>query len=315
MIALEHFIHLAESSTSSNIEIFCPKLSMSFLWKVIEDLSIYRRKNLNKLVIYFSSFINSNQYEFLLNECIEMQELFKKVEIFFIDLKKIGFNEETIAGLIIISDHVERVYSYESEFSLDGFNGESSISLIFGDKRQALIDGTRMNSIRVDRMSLNSLRNRNEDSKPSFFAHCTISNKDPNFELSFLATRTNQIHNAGAGLNWGQPTSSRKRKDKNAAYLPIQTYLQNNPSIPGQNIKFLCKFDDGIEIEMVRTGQSGKNLTNAYDNQIFGRYIRSVLRLSSGALITQENLMNASIFGMRFFKEFELKYFVQFKKH
>lgn len=315
MTALEHFINLAESSSFGSIEIFCPKLSISFFWKIIDKLCIYRRKNLNKLVVYFSSFINSNQIEFLLNECIEIQELFEKVEILFIDLNEVGLNEETSAGIIVISGQVEKTYSYESEFSLDGFNSESSISQISGEKSHALLKVVRSNSLRVDRISLNSIRAKYVDRKPKIITRSNICNKDPDFELSFLTTRTKKIHNAGAGLNWGQPTSTRRRKDKNAAYIPVQISQQNLPSIPSPNIKFLCKFEDGIEIEMVRTGQNGKNLTSAYENQIFGRYIRSTLSLPSGALITQEDLVRSLVFGLKFYKLTDFKYFVQFSDH
>jgi hypothetical protein len=83
--------------------------------------------------------------------------------------------------------------------------------------------------------------------------------------------------------------------------------------LPLVNHNFLCIFEDGIEIEMVRTGQNGKNLTSSYENQFFGRYVRCKLGLPPGVIITDSDLIKAGFFGLSFYKIESDHYFIKFE--
>ena len=69
---------------------------------------------------------------------------------------------------------------------------------------------------------------------------------------------------------------------------------------------------DGVEFEMVRTGDGGKNLTSAHENQILGRYIRHRLGVAPGGLIEDAALERKNYFGLSFYPKGLDKFFVQF---
>ena len=312
MTTLEHLVSIVETHVPKVIEIFAPKFSVSFLWRVIDELALYRRKSLDRLTIHVSTFANNGQISFTLSECIEIQELIDKIEIKYIDLASIGLNEKTLSGLIYLYDHDEKLLSFETEFTLDGFAKDSTIAFSTKRKNQNNFQTIRVESTVINRNNFELLKTKLDLTPITSLSSSFIFDNAINFELPFVSVRSKHIHNAGAGLNWGQPTSTRVRKDINASYLPVPITAQEMEALPQANRNFLCKFEDGVEFEMVRTGRSGKNLTSAYDNQIFGRYIRYVLGLSSGTLITQQDLVKASIFGLRFYKNKDGSYFVTF---
>jgi hypothetical protein len=311
--SLENLLGFIESYNPSEVIIFSPRLNIGFLWKFIDDISLYRKKNIEKFHVYFSRFDQSYEFHFSLNECIELQELFPKIKTFYVDLDKITSRTNLFPGIIYLNGDVQKTFSFEFDFSSQGFDLNGVISAISLKKSQSYFSELIGNSITINRKNLDliihsysSLHKNKAKKTPE---NLTI----PTFNLSFLSSRTGKIHNAGAGLNWGQPTTTRKRKDLNAAYVAVPTYLQKSSILPLVNHNFLCIFEDGIEIEMVRTGQNGKNLTSSYENQFFGRYVRCKLGLPPGVIITDSDLIKAGFFGLSFYKIESDHYFIKFE--
>jgi hypothetical protein len=310
--ALEDLVECIESFSPSEVIVFCPRLSIGFLWKFIDDISLYRRKSIESFQVYFSRFDQSNEFEFSLNECIELQELFPKIKISYVDLNKATSHTNLFPGIVYINGAIKKSFSFEFDFSSKEFDLNSVISGISLKKTQAYFSVLFGNSIEINRDNL-ALIKKNYVSLhqiKEYKSHESLS--IPDFTLSFLSSRTGKMHNAGAGLNWGQPTKTRKRKDLNAAYLAVPTSLQKSSILPLVNQNFLCIFEDGIEIEMVRTGQNGKNLTSSYENQFFGRYVRCKLGLPPGVIITDSDLIKAGFFGLSFYKINSNKYLIKF---
>lgn len=73
---IEVLVDAIEVANPRHVSFFCPRFSVGFLWKLIDDLSLYRRKNLEELNFYILSFNNEDESAFSLNECIEIQEFF-----------------------------------------------------------------------------------------------------------------------------------------------------------------------------------------------------------------------------------------------
>jgi hypothetical protein len=310
--ALEDLVECIESSNPSKVIVFCPRLSIGFLWKFIDDISLYRRKGLESFHVFFSRFDQSNEFEFSANECIELQELFPQIKISYVDLNKINSRTNLFPGIIFLSGAIQKSFSFEFDFSSKGFDLNGVISGMSLKKSHAYVSELHVNSIKVNRDNIALIKNNYAS------LHHVKENKSheslsiPDFTLSFLSSRTGKMHNAGAGLNWGQPTRTRKRKDLNAAYLAVPTSLQKSSILPLVNKNFLCIFEDGIEIEMVRTGQNGKNLTSSYENQFFGRYVRCKLGLPPGVIITDLDLIESGIFGLSFYKIGSNQYLTKF---
>jgi hypothetical protein len=309
---LEKLIEAIESVAPTSVSIFCPRLSVGFLWKLIDELALYRRKKLESFNIYIARLNKDEGLLFSLNECVELQELFPKINIFYIAKAESNNYISLLPGFIFLSNEQNKCYSFESDFSLKGFSENNVISAVSEEKIKVLLDQVSDNSVCINRSNLISIQKSLEQVADSKRSTSEICKGSPDFSLSFISTRTSKIHNAGAGLNWGQPTNSRRRKDLNAAYVPVPTNLQKAEILPVVNEIFLCIFNDGIEIEMVRTGSNGKNLTSAYENQIFGRYIRFKLGVPPGQLVTQKHLESANIYGISFYKLAHQKYLIEF---
>lgn len=213
-----------------------------------------------------------------------------------------------------MSGTYEKSYSFESDFSYGGFSVDKVLISITNERANQRFQDIEDDSICINRKNAAQIRDIIQREEPQKTYNPATNYAPLAFSLSFLSRRTNQIHNAGAGLNWGQPTATRTRKDLNAAYLAVPTSLQKSELLPQSNQNFACKFEDGVEIDMIRTGSGGKNLTSAYDNQIFGRYIRYKLGLAPGKLITQSDLTKASVTGLIFYEINKNSYIVKFER-
>ena len=312
MDAFEEFLDYIETANPSEITIFCPRFSIGFFWKFIDAFGLYRRKNLECINVYISRFNQEDEVGFSLNECLELQELFPKINLSYVDLNNRAVSSSLLPGIIYLIGASEKSYAFESDFSLKGFSRDKVITAFSTTKAKTYLLEINEIAIKIDRQSLDAIRIKYLSAFANKPPKEVLAVSNPDFLLSFTSARTGKIHNSGAGLNWGQPTESRKRKDLNAAYLAVPVNMQKSEIVPISNHNFLCKFEDGVEIEMVRTGQNGKNLTSSYENQIFGRYIRFKLGIAPGEKITQDDLVKSNISGLSFYKINIDFYFVKF---
>lgn len=100
--------------------------------------------------------------------------------------------------------------------------------------------------------------------------------------------RSGEVHNAGAGLNWGQPTETRSRKDVLAAYIPVpsnQTQVFPAPAIP-----FEAVYQDGQVLVLARGQQGGKAISMPSSNEGLGIFFRSILEVEGDRAVTTDDL-------------------------
>jgi hypothetical protein len=309
MNSLDNLVELIESHSPSHISILAPVFNPTFLWRLTKDVALYKRKNLSEIKVFVLNFTDGADATFFLNECIELQELFPKISILRVDPNSAQDSVKMAPGIISIRNGVQKAYAFETEFSSAGFDIQGVLSGIPVNRANDYFEGLDSDSIRITRETLNLLTASNSKSPSESMLH---SDLDPIFDLTFVSSKTKEIHNAGAGLNWGQHTSTRGRKDLNAAYIHVPKFIQANPSLPKPGLVFRCRFTDGIEFDMVRTGEGGKNLTSAYENQILGRYLRYKIGVPPGLLINQSALTKANIFGLSFIREIDGSYLAKF---
>ena len=311
MNSLEHLVELIESQSPTQVSVFAPVFNPTFLWKLSKQIALYRRKNLEEFKVFVLKFTEGAAANFLVGECIELQELFPQIKIYFVKSTAIPHRIKMAPGVIFMSNGIEKAFSFETEFSALGFANEGVITSISRSKAIDYFDELQGEFLlRIDRDNSENILTLIEKKEEDFEAE--VLEKTAAFELSFFSAITKKIHNSGAGLNWGQPTSSRSRKDLNAAYIHVPRAIQSSTKIPGPGIIFTCKFDDGVEFEMVRTGEGGKNLTSAYENQILGRYVRHRLGVAPGTYIEEAKLQSKNFFGLSFVPISGLNFFVKF---
>ena len=95
-----------------------------------------------------------------------------------------------------------------------------------------------------------------------------------------------EVHNAGAGLNWGQ----RGNRNKDEAYVPIPAKVRNRKFFPDKGVHFQIITDDGDSF-IGTVAQSGdKALETPQDNGILGRYFRRKLGLRPGDFVGTKDL-------------------------
>lgn len=112
---------------------------------------------------------------------------------------------------------------------------------------------------------------------PECYAVCPLVN-----------SRTNEVHNAGAGLNWGQPTESRRRSDSAAAYIPVPSRFRNFFPPTGETFEVFCP--DGQVLILARSQQGGKALSTPASNELLGQYFRGLLGVENGRPILTKDL-------------------------
>lgn len=310
MNSLEFLVELIECQSPSHITILAPEFNPTFLWRLSKDTALYKRNKLSEIRVFVLNFTDGADANFFLNESIELQELFPKIKIFKINLSLVKAIVKMAPGVILMINGVHKAYTFETAFSSTGFNVQGVLSGIPVSRALDYFGNLETQSIRVSRALISSLltlcnTGDSQDLGVEFSA-------SPVFELSFISAKTNKIHNAGAGLNWGQRTSTRGRKDLNAAYIHVPKFIQQNQLLPRQGVIFSCRFEDGIEFDLVRTGEGGKNLTSAYENQILGRYVRYRLGISPGVFINDATLRKNNILGISFIKTSDQKYLARF---
>jgi len=271
----------------------------------------YSVLHINQWVTVVSVEVGGDDQVFFLNECVELQELFPKICIYMVDLSKAKDSLKMAPGVILLANKTSKAYAFEREFSSQGFETPCVLSGITLSRCFEIFNDLENHFHRITRDFLDKFgASLKSDAKLTF----SSKNYDEKvtFDLSFVSSRSNKIHNAGAGLNWGQHTSNRGRKDLNAAYIHVPKSIQSNQLLPNPGTIFSCQFDDGIEFDMVRTGEGGKNLTSAYENQILGRYVRYKLGVPLGSIIDHSTLSASGILGISFIRLSKQKYFAKF---
>ena len=114
---------------------------------------------------------------------------------------------------------------------------------------------------------------------PERFAVCPLVN-----------SRTNEVHNAGAGLNWGQSTETRSRSDSAAAYIPVPSRFRDFFPPIGETFEAFCP--DGQVLILARGQQGGKALSAPASNELLGNYFRGVLGITHVAAVSTADLVN-----------------------
>lgn len=100
--------------------------------------------------------------------------------------------------------------------------------------------------------------------------------------------RNGEVHNPGAGLNWGQPSETRSRKDRDAAYIPLPSSMAG--IFPEIGVPFEVELPDGQIVIMARSQSGGKAITTPSSNEILGRFFRSKLGVNFGDKISTGDL-------------------------
>lgn len=311
MNSLEHLVELIETQSPTHITILAPVFNPTFLWKLSKDVGLYKRKNLEELKVFILKFSDGDDQIFFLNECIELQELFPKICLYMVDLSKAKDSLKMAPGVILLANETPRAFAFEREFSSQGFEISCVLSGIPLSRGLEIFGDLENQSHRITRDFLDNIGTSLKSDAPLVFSSKYFDEK-VTFDLSFVSSKTKEIHNAGAGLNWGQHTSSRGRKDLNAAYIHVPKSIQGNQLLPSPGTIFSCQFEDGIEFDMVRTGEGGKNLTSAYENQILGRYVRYKLGVPLGSIIDHSKLSAGGVLGISFIRLSKCKYLAKF---
>lgn len=118
-----------------------------------------------------------------------------------------------------------------------------------------------------------------------------VDTEDVELDCAFLPLvqtrrQVGEVHNAGAGLNWGQ----RGNRNRDEAYLPIPAKVRNKKFFPDKGVHFQMLTDDGDSF-IGTVAQSGdKALETPHDNGILGRYFRRKLGLRPGDFVNTEDL-------------------------
>lgn len=109
--------------------------------------------------------------------------------------------------------------------------------------------------------------------------------------LSLLDEQTQETHNAGGGINWGQPTPGRTRPSLDEAYLHVPAKIQRREFFPPRGTHFPIETDDGELMIFARlSGTHGKQITTPHNNAELGLYLRRRLGLRPGAFVLRKHL-------------------------
>ncbi len=110
----------------------------------------------------------------------------------------------------------------------------------------------------------------------------------PNVRLPLVQTvrMPGEVHNPGAGLNWGQRGTRRRAE----AYIPVPAAIARAGFFPSRGIPFAVHTTDGDVLFMTTAQDGEKALHSVPDNAQIGLYFRRRLGLDSEAPIRTANL-------------------------
>ena len=97
-----------------------------------------------------------------------------------------------------------------------------------------------------------------------------------------------EVHNSGAGLNWGQ----RGRRNRSEAYIPVPAHIRNLHFFPDRGVRFQIFTDTGESFVATIAQSGGKAIETPEDNGLIGQYFRKKLGLMPGDFVTTEALHN-----------------------
>ncbi len=111
-----------------------------------------------------------------------------------------------------------------------------------------------------------------------------------------VAKNPGQVHNEGAGLNWGH----RGNRNRNEAYIPIPASIRESGFFPKKGVRFQIVTDDGEHFVGTVAQQGSKAIETPEDNALIGCYFRKKLGLASSSLITTADLERFGSTGVLF---------------
>ena len=142
------------------------------------------------------------------------------------------------------------------------------------------------------------------DSAMATFPHITLS----------LLTDSNEMHNGGGGLNWGQ----RQGREPNQAYIHIPASVGRSGFFPPLKQHFTLMTDDGKSLICVPAEPKikGGNVPHAIhtplNNSDLGLYFRFRLGLANGAFITKQDLVDYGRTNIIIYKINDDDYYMDF---
>ena len=131
-------------------------------------------------------------------------------------------------------------------------------------------------------------------------------------DLSLLSTRTGETHNAGAGLNWGQSTVTRKRSSPDEAYIPIPAHISRSGFFPDRARHFTIITDDGFSFDCVVAQDGDKAMETPKDNSILGKYFKRRIGVKLGDFVYKHHLVNYGRTSVKICKIDDETYYLDF---
>jgi len=129
------------------------------------------------------------------------------------------------------------------------------------------------------------VRTRVEQAKPMTAADAA---NRPHVALPLVQRTRNpgEVHNAGAGLNWGQRGSRRRAE----AYIPVPASVSRAGFFPPHGVPFAAHTDDGATLFLTIAQDGDKALHSVPDNADVGLWFRRRLGLTADAFVTTSDL-------------------------
>ena len=95
-----------------------------------------------------------------------------------------------------------------------------------------------------------------------------------------------EVHNAGAGLNWGQ----RGNRNRSEAYIPVPATIRKSNFLPDRGVRFQIFTDTGESFVATVAQQGGKAIETPENNALIGEYFRGKLGLLPGDFVSTDAL-------------------------
>ena len=95
-----------------------------------------------------------------------------------------------------------------------------------------------------------------------------------------------EVHNAGAGLNWGQ----RGNRNRSEAYIPVPSSVGKAGFFPDRGVRFQLFTDTGDSFVATVAQAGGKAIETPENNGLIGEYFRRKLGLVPGDFVRTDDL-------------------------
>jgi hypothetical protein len=132
--------------------------------------------------------------------------------------------------------------------------------------------------------------------------------KLPKARLSLLTAHGRLVHNAGAGINWGQ----RGNRNPDEAYIPVSATLGRSGFFPSRGTFFSVRTETGLVMTCVRAQDNGKAIETPLDNSELGRWLRQQAGVPAGSLVQTEQLVSSGTDELEFIQLAPEEYLVRF---